>query len=163
MHLVLKKKKLYIGNYKVKCAIGKRGLTNKKREGDLKTPKGKFKFLYLLYRKDRVKRISTKIPKKIIHENMGWCDDPESKNYNKLIRFKFEKNAEKLFLKKNLYNLILVLNYNLNPIIKGKGSAIFMHVATKKFSSTRGCIALKKNDLLKVLKLIDTKSTLSIR
>ncbi len=94
---------------------------------------------------------------------MGWCDDPESKNYNKLIRFKFEKNAEKLFLKKNLYNLILVLNYNLNPIIKGKGSAIFMHVATKKFSPTRGCIALKKNDLLKVLKLIDTKSTLSIR
>ena len=100
MHIRLINNSLYFYNYKIKCSIGKRGLTSKKKEGDLKTPKGKFKFLYLLYRKDRIKRIQCKIRKKPINQNMGWCDDPNSKHYNKLIFFPFEKSAEKLYLKK---------------------------------------------------------------
>ena len=96
-----------------------------KREGDQRTPRGKFKFILLLYRKDRVNYFHSKIKKKIIKKNMGWCDDPKSNNYNKLIKFPFSFSAEKLYLKKNIYDLILVLDFNRKPIKKGLGSAIF--------------------------------------
>tara|TARA_Y100000590_G_scaffold432610_1_gene548821 strand:+ start:1402 stop:1890 length:489 start_codon:yes stop_codon:yes gene_type:complete len=158
MHIYLKKKFLYFHNYKIKCSIGKRGLTKKKWEGDLKTPRGKFKFQFLLYRKDRIRRVITKIRKKIIKKNMGWCDDVNSPYYNQLIKFPFKKSAEKLYLKKNIYDLILILNYNTKPTIKNKGSAIFLHIANKNFNPTKGCIAIKKKDLIKILPLITKKT-----
>ena len=83
---------------------------------------------------------------------MGWCDDPKSRNYNKLIRLPFKYNYEKLYKKENVYDIILVLNFNMDPIIKNKGSAIFIHVAKKNYKKTEGCIALKKTDLLKLIK-----------
>ncbi len=134
------------------------GLTKKKREGDLKTPKGKFNFILLLYRKDRIPKIKSNIKKIIIKKNMGWCDNPKSPYYNKLIKFSYEKNAEKLYLKKNIYDLILVLNYNMKPVVKNRGSAIFLHLATKNFKPTKGCLAIKKRFLVKILPLI-TKNT----
>ena len=83
---------------------------------------------------------------------MGWSDDPKSYKYNKLIKLPYNYGYEKLFRQDNIYDIILVLNYNMNPIIKNKGSAIFVHVAKKKFKKTKGCIAIKKNHLLKILK-----------
>ena len=142
--------------------MGKNGLTKKKIEGDLKTPKGKFKFEYLFYRKDRIKIIKTKIKKRVIKKNMGWCDEPKSNFYNQLIKFPFKYNAEKLFLKKKIYDLILVLNYNTKPVIKNKGSAIFLHIASKKLTPTKGCVAVKKKDLLKILEFVTNKSFLYI-
>ena len=162
MHIYLKKKFLHFNNYKVKCSVGKNGLTKKKIEGDLKTPKGKFKFEYLFYRKDRIKIIKTKIKKRVIKKNMGWCDEPKSNFYNRLIKFPFKYNAEKLFLKKKIYDLILVLNYNTKPVIKNKGSAIFLHIASKKLTPTKGCVAVKKKDLLKILEFVTNKSFLYI-
>ena len=90
-----------------------------KREGDQKTPRGKFKFILLLYRKDRVNYFHSKIKKKIIEKNMGCCDEQNTNNYNKLIKFPFRFSAEKLYLKKNIYDLILVLDFNRNQIKKG--------------------------------------------
>lgn len=132
--------------------MGKRGIGYKRKEGDLITPQGEYKIKYILYRKDRVKKIKTKFKKVIIKKNMGWCDDPKSSKYNKLIKLPYYYGYEKLFRQDNIYDIILVLNYNMNPIIKNKGSAIFIHVAKKKFKKTEGCIAVKKNDLLKILK-----------
>ena len=129
-----------------------------KREGDQRTPRGKFKFILLLYRKDRVNYFHSKIKKKIIKKNMGWCDDPKSNNYNKLIKFPFRFSAEKLYLKKNIYDLILVLNFNSNPVVKNKGSAIFLHVSTKKLSPTKGCVSIKKKDLIRILPFITKKT-----
>jgi len=111
MHIRLKNNFIYFYNYKIKCSIGKNGLSSKKREGDLKTPRGKYKFKFLLYRGDRIKKIQCKLKKINIKKNMGWCDDPSSIYYNKLIKFPFKKSAEKLFLKKNIYDLILVINF----------------------------------------------------
>ena len=91
MHIILKKKYLLFYNYKIKCSIGKKGLTSKKKEGDLKTPRGKFKFVLLLYRKDRNHNFHCNIKKKIIKKNMGWCDDPNSESYNKLVNFSTSK------------------------------------------------------------------------
>ena len=151
MHILINKKYLSLNNYKVKCAIGKRGIGNKKREGDLITPKGDYKIKYILYRKDRVK-IYSKIRKIVIKKNMGWCDDPKSKQYNKLIKLPFKYKYEKLYKKENVYDIIVVLNYNMNPVIKNKGSAIFIHVAKKNYKKTEGCIAIKKLHLLKIVK-----------
>tara|TARA_B100000945_G_scaffold151239_1_gene121336 strand:+ start:92 stop:583 length:492 start_codon:yes stop_codon:yes gene_type:complete len=162
MHITLKKKNLYFKHYKIKCAIGKRGISKNKYEGDLCTPIGKFTFEYLLYRKDKIKNLKTNIPKKVIKKNMGWCDDPKSEKYNKLIKFPFSYKAEKLFLNKEIYDLLLVINYNRNPVFPEKGSAIFLHIASKNFKPTKGCIAIKKKDFLKILPLIRKKTKIII-
>ena len=83
---------------------------------------------------------------------MGWCNDPKSKKYNKMIRAPFKFGFEKLFRKDNSYDIILILNYNMRPVRKNKGSAIFIHVAKKNYKKTKGCVALKKIDLLKIIK-----------
>ena len=162
MHIFIKNKKLTYGKYRVKCAIGKRGIGNKKREGDKITPIGKFKIKTILYRKDRISHFKSKINKLSIRSNMGWCDDPKSKKYNKLIKIPFKGSAEKLYRKDNTYDIILVLNYNINPIRKGKGSAIFIHIARKSYKSTLGCIAVSKRNLKKIIKKINKSTIVNI-
>ena len=85
---------------------------------------------------------------------MGWCDDPKSKKYNQLIKLPSKFSYEKLYRKDNIYDLVLPIDFNTKKIVRGKGSAIFIHVARKNFKPTRGCIALKKNDLIYLLKII---------
>ena len=162
MHISINKKYLIYNDYKAKCSIGKRGIGFKKKEGDLITPKGKYKIKYILYRKDRIKKIQTKIKKIIIKKNMGWCDDPNSKQYNKLIKLPSSFSYEKLYRKENIYDIILVLNYNMNPTKKFKGSAIFIHVAKKNYKKTEGCVAIKKVQLLKLLKFLRSRTTVKI-
>ena len=115
-----------------------------------------------MFRKDRIKKVYSKLKKIKITQNIGWCDDPESSSYNRLIKFPFEKSAEKLFLKKRNYDLILVVNFNRKPIIKNKGSAIFLHLADKNFLPTKGCVAIQKKDFVKILPLITKKTRLLI-
>ena len=162
MHIQIKKKFLSYNNYKVKCAIGKRGINIKRKEGDLITPKGSFKVKRVFYRKDRIKKLFIKIKKTVIKKNMGWCDDPRSRNYNQLIRYPFSFKSEKLFRSDNIYDIILVLNFNMNPIKKNKGSAIFIHVAKKKYLSTKGCVAISKIELKKLIKLLSYNSKIII-
>jgi L,D-peptidoglycan transpeptidase YkuD (ErfK/YbiS/YcfS/YnhG family) len=162
MHILINKNYLTYNNYKVKCALGKRGIGNKRREGDFITPKGNFKIKYILYRKDRIKRIQSKIKKIIIKKNLGWCDDPLSKDYNKLIKIPSEYNYEKLYKKDNVYDIILVLNYNMNPVVKNKGSAIFIHVTKRNYKKTEGCVAIKKIHLLKIIKELKNNTKIKI-
>ena len=162
MHILINKKYLTYGQYKVKCALGKRGIGHKKKEGDLITPIGQYKIKFILYRKDRVKKIHSKLKKVIIKKNMGWCDDPNSEKYNKLINLPFNFRYEKLFKKENTYDIILVLNYNMNPIKKNKGSAIFIHVVKKNYRKTKGCIAIGKTQLLKIIKKIKINTEVKI-
>ena len=161
MHIYINKNYLTYNKLKVRCAIGKKGIGYKRKEGDLITPKGRFKIKYILYRKDRVK-ISTKMKKKVIKKNMGWCDDPNSKQYNKLVKLPFFYRHEKLFKKENIYDIVLVLNYNMNPIKKNKGSAIFIHVAKNNFRKTEGCVAIKKQNLIKIVKKLNLNSEVKI-
>ena len=161
MHISINKKYLTFNNYRAKCSIGKRGIGIKRKEGDLITPKGKYKIKYILYRKDRVK-LQSKIKKIIISRRMGWCDDPNSKQYNKLIKLPSVYKYETLYRKENIYDIILVLNYNMNPIIKNKGSAIFIHVAKKNYKKTEGCVAIKKKQLMKIAKDLKRSTTVII-
>jgi len=162
MHILIKNKKLTFNNYKVKCAIGKRGIGVKKREGDQITPKGKFKIKYILYRKDRISNLKTKLVKITIKKNMGWCDDPKSIFYNKLIKLPSKYSFERLYKKNNTYDIILVLNFNINPTIKNKGSAIFIHVASKNYKKTEGCIAVNKKSLKQIVEKINKKTIVNI-
>ena len=100
--------------------------------------------------------------KKVIKKNMGWCDDPNSKQYNKLVKLPFFYRHEKLFKKENIYDIVLVLNYNMNPIKKNKGSAIFIHVAKNNFRKTEGCVAIKKQNLIKIVKKLNLNSEVKI-
>ena len=162
MHILINKKYLTYSKYKVKCAVGKRGIGLKKKEGDLITPIGQYKIKYILFRKDRIKKVQSKIRKIEIKKNMGWCDDSRSKEYNKLIKLPFNYSHEKLYKKENAYDIILVLNYNMNPVKKKKGSAIFIHVANKSYKKTKGCVAIKKTELLKIIKEIKKNTKVKI-
>jgi len=162
MNIKLKNKFLYFNKYKIKCSIGKRGITIKKLEGDNKTPAGVFKFKSLMYRQDRIPKIKSRLKKIIIKKNMGWCDDSNSKHYNKLIKFPFNFRAERLWLNKNIYDVIIVINFNMKPIIKKRGSAIFLHIAKKNYMSTRGCIAISKKNMKLLISKIDIKTKLKI-
>jgi L,D-peptidoglycan transpeptidase YkuD (ErfK/YbiS/YcfS/YnhG family) len=93
---------------------------------------------------------------------MGWCDDPRSTKYNQLIKLPNQYKYEKFYRDDHLYDLILVLNYNMKPVIKNKGSAIFIHLAKKNYSSTKGCVGLSKNNLLKILRMIDKNTKIKI-
>jgi L,D-peptidoglycan transpeptidase YkuD (ErfK/YbiS/YcfS/YnhG family) len=162
MDLILKKNFIHFRDYKIKCAIGKRGITNKKVEGDKCTPRGRFKLKYVFYRKERVKNIRSKLKIIPIKKNFGWCDDVRSKSYNKFIKFPFKYRAERLYLRQNIYDIIVVIDYNFNPIRKKKGSAIFLHIAKNNYSPTLGCIAVSKNDLKYLISIINKNTFLKI-
>ncbi len=161
MHILINNYYLTYNKYKVRCAIGKGGIDNKKKEGDLITPRGYFKIKLILYRKDRVK-LNTKLRKVAIQKNMIWCNDPKSKRYNQLVKLPFRFKHEKLYKKDNTYDIILVLNFNMNPARKNKGSAIFVHVAKKNFKKTEGCVAIRKFELLKIVGEITTNTKVKI-
>ena len=162
MLLKLKNKEyLIVDEFKFKCCIGKKGLKLEKKEGDNCTPIGVFKIGKVYYRPDRVEKLDTILKTKKITKNMGWCDDPYNKNYNKEIILNKKNRGEKLFRKSSVYDILVVIEYNTKKVKPFKGSAIFIHL-TKNYKPTQGCIALKKNDLLILLKIIDKKSKIKI-
>ena len=144
-----------------KCCVGKNGIKIKKIEGDKTTPKGTFSIGTLYYRADKVQKPITKITTRVIKKNMGWCDDPRSKYYNKEINTSNKAGHEKLFRKDNSYNYLLIINYNTKNIKSYRGSAIFIHL-TENYKKTAGCIALKKKDFLILIKLINKKTKIKV-
>ena len=152
---------LEVDEFQFRCSIGKNGTIRKKEEGDLKTPKGLFKLKEVFYRSDRASFKKFKIKSTKITKSMGWCDDIRSKYYNKLINVKQKCRHEKLYRKDNKYDYLIVLDYNLKKTIKGKGSAIFLHL-TQNYKPTEGCIAIQKKDFQIMLKLIKNKTYIKI-
>jgi L,D-peptidoglycan transpeptidase YkuD (ErfK/YbiS/YcfS/YnhG family) len=162
MIIVKKSGYLKYKNFKYRCALGKAGVNKKIKEGDGITPKGVFKITKIYYRADKIKVIKTNIKKIKITKNMGWCDDPVSRFYNRPIKLPSKFSHEKLYRNDDLYDLVAVLNYNTNPVIKNKGSAIFMHIAKSSYKKTEGCIALKKDDLINILIQIKKNTKISV-
>ncbi|PHX88588.1 MAG: transpeptidase [Pelagibacteraceae bacterium] len=153
---------LIFKNFKFRCSLGKNGIANKKKEGDGITPTGIFRLTKVFYREDRVKNIKAKIKKVKIKKNMGWCDDSKSKFYNKLVKIPSKFGHEKLYRKDNIYNIVVVLDYNMNPVMKNKGSAIFIHVAKKNYTTTQGCLGLQQKDLIKLIRIAKKKQKIKI-
>jgi L,D-peptidoglycan transpeptidase YkuD (ErfK/YbiS/YcfS/YnhG family) len=162
MIIVKKSGYLKYKNFKFRCALGKNGIGKKIKEGDNITPMGTFKITKIYYRPDKIKKLITFFKKIKIKRNIGWCDDPRSKFYNKQMKIPSKFSHERLYRTDNIYDIIAVLNYNINPTIKNKGSAIFIHIAKNNYKLTAGCVAIKKNNLIKLLKIIKKNTRVKI-
>ena len=155
------KDKLIVSSFVFKCSIGKNGLKKNKIEGDKSTPLGTFQLGDLYWRPDRVKKPETSLKCIPITKNMKWCNDENSKFYNKEFTKKIDIRHEKLFRRDYKYNYFILIKYNYKKVVKGKGSAIFIHL-TKHYKKTDGCVALKEKDFLILAKIINKKDKIKI-
>ena len=144
------------------CAIGKAGFTHDKREGDNKTPIGRFALRECWVRADRVQTPETSLHIRTITKQDGWCDDPEHPAYNTHVKLPFASRHERLWRDDHAYDIIVSLGYNDDPIIPGKGSAIFLHVAQPDFRGTEGCVALAEPDLRQILRALTPETHIHI-
>jgi len=135
----------------VSCALGRSGVSASKHEGDGATPIGVFPLLRLFWRRDKVSSIDTKLPHQDINVDDGWCDDPAHPNYNQLIKLPFDASHERMWRDDDLYDLVIEVGHNNDPVVPGHGSAVFIHIAKPDYSPTEGCIAIAKKDFLRLL------------
>lgn len=133
------------------CALGRAGTTRDKHEGDGATPEGRWPLRELLYRADRITAPLTRLPLSAIARDDGWCDDPGHADYNRRVKLPHPARHETLWREDALYDLVLVLGYNDAPVVPGRGSAIFMHIARPNWQPTEGCVALAPMDLRAIL------------
>ena len=150
------------GGSALRCAVGRAGIATDKREGDGATPAGAFALREVLYRPDRAAPPLTSLTLRPLDPADGWCDAPGDVNYNQKVRLPYRASAETLWRADGVYDLIVVLGYNDAPVIGGRGSAIFLHVARPDFAPTEGCVALGRGDLLRVLKEADATSRIIV-
>ena len=131
-----------------RAAIGPGGIGIKGGEGDGITPCGSFPAREIFYRADRIAKPVTALPLHAIRKDDGWCDAPDDPGYNRLVKLPYPASTETLWREDHLYDLVAVLGYNDDPVVPGKGSAIFLHLARADFSATHGCVALAQSDWL---------------
>lgn len=142
--------------------FGKNGYASDKIEGDGKTPLGIFPLRKLYYRVDKIGLPAVELSTRALSPQDGWCDDPQSPSYNKFVSLPFEGSHERLWREDDVYDLIIGVGYNDDPVFPGKGSAIFIHIARENLTPTEGCIAFRKRDLLEILPLLTHKSKIEI-
>lgn len=154
--------RLALGNARYDCALGRSGVTDRKREGDGATPQGCFPLRRVLYRADRLPRPRTALETGAIAPEDAWCDDPEHADYNRAVRLPHPGRHETLWREDGLYDVVVILGYNDDPVVKGRGSAIFLHVARPDLAPTEGCVALLLPDLLDLLARVDRLARLCV-
>jgi L,D-peptidoglycan transpeptidase YkuD (ErfK/YbiS/YcfS/YnhG family) len=145
-----------------RAACGWGGVKADKREGDGASPAGTFPLVSAFYRPDRLATPRTGLPIAALGPEDAWVDDPTDANYNRLVSRPYPASHEDLWRDDALYDVIVVIGYNSDPVIAGAGSAIFLHVAKPDFSPTEGCIAIAEPVLLSLLGLLGPGSTITI-
>jgi L,D-peptidoglycan transpeptidase YkuD (ErfK/YbiS/YcfS/YnhG family) len=145
-----------------RCAVGRGGVSSAKREGDGATPIGTWPLRQVLYRPDRGMRPVTTLQTVPLKSVDGWCDAPADPNYNRMVRHPYPASAEHLWRRDSIYNLIVVVGYNDAPVVPGKGSAIFLHIARPDYSPTAGCVAFSRRDLVTILGMLSPASRLVV-
>ena len=154
---------LMAGGLKAPCALGRSGIGGRKREGDGKTPSGQYGLVAVLYRPDRIRRPATGLPVMPIRPDMGWCDDPADAHYNREVRLPFAARHEALWRKDHVYDLVVILDYNLERPVRGAGSAIFLHLARPDFTPTEGCVAVSLSTMRRLLAAAGPETFIEIR
>ena len=144
------------------CALGRSGVTQDKREGDGASPAGTWPLRQVLFRPDRIARPSTGLPVSPLSPSDGWCDDPADPRYNRPVQLPYGASAEALWRDDAVYDLIVVLGYNDEPPQPGRGSAIFLHLATPDLGPTAGCIAVACPELVWLLSHCGHRTRLEI-
>jgi len=144
------------------CVFGRDGVSENKIEGDWKTPKGKYKIRKIYYRQDHIPEIKTEIECIPISKDDAWCDDPLLPQYNSFIKLPFSGSYENLWREDSMYDVIAVIGYNDRPVIPNKGSAIFIHIAKENMEYTKGCLAIKKEDMMELISKINPDTEIEI-
>lgn len=135
----------------LRCALGRGGIRADKQEGDGATPVGLLPLRRVLWRADRGPRPATALPAEPIAPGDGWCDDPGHADYNRAVRLPHPARHERLWREDSLYDVVAMLGWNDAPVVRGRGSAIFLHVARADLAPTEGCVALPEQDLRRLL------------
>jgi L,D-peptidoglycan transpeptidase YkuD (ErfK/YbiS/YcfS/YnhG family) len=143
------------------AAVGRAGVKADKREGDGATPAGTYPLVSILYRPDRIAAPVSRLPVKPLAPSDGWVDDPADANYNRPVSLPYPASAEQMWREDDLYDALAVIG-NMEPVVPGAGSAIFLHIATPDFAPTAGCIAVKREILLGLLPLLGPGSQIAI-
>ncbi len=154
---------LVAGGLVAPCALGRGGIGRLKREGDGVTPIGRFGLVSVLYRPDRLRRPDTALPVAAIRRESGWCDDPQDRHYNRPVRLPFAASHEALWRSDHLYDLLVVLDFNLLRPRRGAGSAIFLHLAAPGFTPTAGCVAVTEQIMRRILARAGPGTVIDIR
>jgi L,D-peptidoglycan transpeptidase YkuD (ErfK/YbiS/YcfS/YnhG family) len=152
-----------MGQLAAPSALGRAGIARNKREGDEHTPAGLMRPVAVLYRPDRIRRPRTLLPASPIGRNDGWCDDPADRNYNRPVHLPFGASHEHLWRADHLYDLVVVLDFNLAHPRPGGGSAIFVHVAAEGFAPTAGCVAVSRRALQALVARMKPDTIIDIR
>ncbi len=145
------------------AACGWGGVRPDKREGDGASPEGSFALVHLYYRADRIAPPPTNLPMSALRPNDGWVDDPADPRYNRLVRLPYPAHHEEMWRADALYDLVVLIGYNTDPPLPGRGSAIFLHVARPDFAPTEGCIAVARDVLAGLLGSLGPGSMITIR
>ncbi len=153
---------LHHGSLRYRCALGRSGIGGQKQEGDGITPSGRYPLRRLLYRADRLARPASQLVMAEIQPNDGWCDAPGDPAYNQPVSLPYGASTESMWRADGLYDLVVILGHNDDPVVPGAGSAIFMHVASPGYGPTEGCVALAREDLLELLRDLDDSSEIEI-
>lgn len=151
-----------LGERRWRCVLGAGGVREDKVEGDAATPAGEYPLRRIYFRNDRLVLPKVRLPGRPIAEHDGWCDDPRSPSYNRLVHIPNDWSHEKMWREDGLYDLVVVVGYNDDPPEGEWGSAIFLHIARDDFSPTHGCIAFARNDLLELVSLIGPETKVRI-
>ena len=151
-----------LGGKSWRCTVGAGGIREDKVEGDAATPAGNHALRRIYFRNDRLVLPKVRLPARPIGEHDGWCDDPRSPSYNRLVHTPNAWSHEKMWREDGLYDLVVVVGYNDDPPEGEWGSAIFLHIARDDYSPTRGCIAFKREDLLELVTLIGPQTRIDI-
>lgn len=155
---------LDLAGRRVRCALGPAGVTPaaEKREGDGASPAGAWPLRRVLYRRDRRAAPQTALPARPLRPSDGWCDAPGDPAYNQPVSLPYPASAERLWRDDHVYDLIVVLGHNDDPVVPGAGSAVFLHLARPDFPPTEGCVALAPDDLEALLRLAQPGDALVI-
>ncbi len=154
---------LFAGHLQYKCKLGRSGIRAHKTEGDGATPAGTFPLRHVFYRGDRLGPIATDLPCSEIGESDGWCDEPDDPLYNRKVILPHSSSTERMWRDDNQYDVVVVLGHNDDPVVPRKGSAIFLHVKNSNGNATAGCIALTRDEILNVLRIVRSDCTLEIQ
>jgi L,D-peptidoglycan transpeptidase YkuD (ErfK/YbiS/YcfS/YnhG family) len=154
--------RLTIDNLSMRCAIGRSGMIRDKREGDGGTPVGLWPLRCVFYRADKLPKPETRLSVFEISPADGWCDAPDDKNYNRPVKLPYPASAEDMWRSDEIYDIVVELGYNDDPVVAGKGSAIFLHLSRPDYSPTAGCVAVALEDMRALLALVEPKTTIHI-
>ena len=141
---------LTAGPLRIACALGPAGIVRLKREGDKGTPAGRFALLWGYYRPDRPRPRAAGVKLVPMRRNQGWCEDVGSPRYNRPVRLSAADCTDRMWRDDHLYDVTFVLDQNFSRRAKGRGSAIFFHIARPALTPTAGCVAISPSDMRKL-------------